>query len=799
MNSQINDTMPRDNDDLDFVELICCYLDDQLEGDGLAAFNDQLRNNAACRQTFVGYCPQGKLLAETLVVGVPSAEDATQTTNPLLSTSPCPPIPSAISTFPSVTLHGEFSYFSFNGLMAYLLATVILAVGLAAMAVIPVSQSTQFVTRVESSKGQQQLVATNERSIGQITGMVDCQWNDQEKTPLLNSSVSLGTKYALASGLMEITYDTGAKVILQGPVKYEVESENGGFMSVGKLTGKVENPKAKGFAVHTPTAVVTDLGTEFGVEVNNRGDTMSHVFRGSIRVQALNDDSKSVAAVKILRENESARVEKGDGSRILILKSAAEQPDYVRSIPRRIGKMFDLADVVAGGNGFSERRNRGIDATTGKTVSSPPHTQILTSDNLYHPVKNSPFIDGVFIPGNSPAVQTDSSGHRFDAFGTVSGQTIHYIWSGGGPLSVDLRGQPLPTVLGGVDYSGTGHSLIHLHANKGITFNLNAIRKANSGYEPTRFTAIVGNAREASFQFCGKEGLMPLFQDDFQAVPAGTLPLPAQDNLNPTASIVGHWSLEETFPETYQVANNADPASSECGNNHYLHVQRPTGDVSMLFAGGWQPGITANQTVQVSASVWVSSENAVATFCGFTDREWNGRSFSVYLDTSGSVRFFDGNVYVTTSLTACPNAWHDVTVTANMAAKTFSIKVDDQPPYAGGRWTSGVNAVEEIYFGANTNGAVCFDNIKVLSSVAQAVAINNKQPPAFSDVWILVDGERRSGRRGFDVADRPFRLVAPLTSQDRFLTIVVTDHVGTGVLGKWLLFGDPRLDLSQTK
>ena len=31
-------------------------------------------------------------------------------------------------------------------------------------------------------------------------------------------------KYALASGLMEITYDTGAKVILQGPVTYEVES-----------------------------------------------------------------------------------------------------------------------------------------------------------------------------------------------------------------------------------------------------------------------------------------------------------------------------------------------------------------------------------------------------------------------------------------------------------------------------------------------------------------------------------------------------------------------------------------------
>ena len=53
------------------------------------------------------------------------------------------------------------------------------------------------------------------------------------------SCVPLGRKYELASGLMEITYDTGAKVILQGPVTYEVES-HGGYLSVGKLTGELE-------------------------------------------------------------------------------------------------------------------------------------------------------------------------------------------------------------------------------------------------------------------------------------------------------------------------------------------------------------------------------------------------------------------------------------------------------------------------------------------------------------------------------------------------------------------------------
>ena len=57
--------------------------------------------------------------------------------------------------------------------------------------------------------------------VGRITGMVDCKWAG---TAFDSPACSFGKKYELASGLMEITYDTGAKVILQGPVTYEVES-----------------------------------------------------------------------------------------------------------------------------------------------------------------------------------------------------------------------------------------------------------------------------------------------------------------------------------------------------------------------------------------------------------------------------------------------------------------------------------------------------------------------------------------------------------------------------------------------
>jgi hypothetical protein len=135
--------------------------------------------------------------------------------------------------------------------------------------------------------------------VARITKMSDCKWSDPTSTTRRTADVSLGDKIALASGLMEITYDTGAKVILQGPVTYEVESGNGGFLSVGKLMARVEK-KAEGggrraevsnpqslipnplFYVRTPTVTVNDLGTEFGVEQSNDRGTEVFVFRGQV-------------------------------------------------------------------------------------------------------------------------------------------------------------------------------------------------------------------------------------------------------------------------------------------------------------------------------------------------------------------------------------------------------------------------------------------------------------------------------------------------------------------------------------
>jgi hypothetical protein len=78
--------------------------------------------------------------------------------------------------------------------------------------------------------------------VGRITGMADCRFAADSKTEdqRPKTAVGLGDKLTLLSGLLEITYDTGTRVILQGPVTYVVESPAGGYLSVGKLTAKVD-------------------------------------------------------------------------------------------------------------------------------------------------------------------------------------------------------------------------------------------------------------------------------------------------------------------------------------------------------------------------------------------------------------------------------------------------------------------------------------------------------------------------------------------------------------------------------
>ena len=167
----------------------------------------------------------------------PWESDALMAVTPWAAPSPSP---SALH-FLTAGLHGTIGYFPEGMPLAYLIATVVTGLGLLVGSVIHVAGPTEVARQSASLPSP---LCPLPSVVGRITGMVDCQW---EKKGLgirdwgleSKSRVSLGDRFALSSGLLEITYHSGAKVILQGPVTYEVES-NGGYLAIGKLTGKLE-------------------------------------------------------------------------------------------------------------------------------------------------------------------------------------------------------------------------------------------------------------------------------------------------------------------------------------------------------------------------------------------------------------------------------------------------------------------------------------------------------------------------------------------------------------------------------
>ncbi len=501
-----------------------------------AELQDALRGNAELQRLYLEYCRMHAELRYLCRAGASNdaamAKIAAGMDELIPRPSDSPPMPHFDplgGAYRSATAYLSEHHVVFSYLVA---AACFLFAALVGSVVYVSHKSYDRITQTAPSTG---IPAENDeiQFVGQITGMKDCRWADLKTAAYNGAFVPLGRSYALASGLMEITYRSGARVILEGPCHYQVESEVGGYLALGKLTALVEkrsevrgrrsevgglaasaasakppaaNPKAPSlqipkFSVCTPTAIVTDLGTEFGVEVNQKGNTVSYVYRGKVELRAANGKRTGVAPTKTeedqmvrLGAGESARVEReGDSGdlRLTFDKSGSRIPKFVRRIyvPP---KFLDLLDIVAGGNGTGNHREGGVDPVSGAFQGLFEFDEYRYSGSQFLPVGWHALIDGVFVPDvRSGSVQLDSADHRFDGFPFVSGASFGTIWS----RSADFQGKKHPKIwmyrLGDCSkIMPDGHGLLGMHANSGISLSLEGMRKMYRGLRPVRFQAI---------------------------------------------------------------------------------------------------------------------------------------------------------------------------------------------------------------------------------------------------------------------------------------------------------------------
>ena len=120
--------------------------------------------------------------------------------------------------------------------------------------------------------------------VAEITGTDEARWADGEVGARQGAQLAAGDRLELESGRVELWYPDGVRIVLEGPCNYIVEGRRAGRLQRGKLVAQIVQQSVRSFTINTPTARVEDLGTEFGVEVQEDGDAEVIVLSGEVEV-----------------------------------------------------------------------------------------------------------------------------------------------------------------------------------------------------------------------------------------------------------------------------------------------------------------------------------------------------------------------------------------------------------------------------------------------------------------------------------------------------------------------------------
>ena len=220
--------------------------------------------------------------------------------------------------------------------------------------------------------------------VATLTESRDAVWAGSDEALIEGTEFRQGP-LSLTSGYAGIVLTNGVEIVMHGPVIIDIESETQVFLSRGSIFSRV--PKGAGsFLVRTTSATVVDYGTEFVVEVDSRGTTAAHVFKGEVELRAGADIVKH-GPVKRLLANQAAAVDI-EGS-IAEVEFTPEQ--FVTSVPSNYDMAVLKSDPVAYwrfanyGNPINEINSRtyiaryvgNISSTNSSNLNSDIHDQAL--------------------------------------------------------------------------------------------------------------------------------------------------------------------------------------------------------------------------------------------------------------------------------------------------------------------------------------------------------------------------------------------------------------------------------------
>ncbi len=136
-------------------------------------------------------------------------------------------------------------------------------------------------------------------AVAMLARAVDPHWSGKTAPPRVGCALEPGT-LRLQSGLAQVVFYSGARVVIEGPTELELVSPEEAICRAGRLLAEVPGP-ARGFRVKTAQLDLVDLGTAFGIQTGH-SETKVDVFKGEVSF------SGGTAAKETLKEGRAALV-----------------------------------------------------------------------------------------------------------------------------------------------------------------------------------------------------------------------------------------------------------------------------------------------------------------------------------------------------------------------------------------------------------------------------------------------------------------------------------------------------------
>jgi hypothetical protein len=162
--------------------------------------------------------------------------------------------------------------------------------------------------------------------VGKIRRSLDATWSDARLAVDVGSAVVAG-EVSLTRGMVEIEFSSGAQIVVEAPTSLQLVSADRVRLQHGRVVVHVPE-EALGFTLHSNKVSFVDLGTEFGVEVSESGDSSVQVLDGEVALVRSGPESSEPSVT--LKVGAASRVS-ADGK---ILEGVTfDRARFIRRVP----------------------------------------------------------------------------------------------------------------------------------------------------------------------------------------------------------------------------------------------------------------------------------------------------------------------------------------------------------------------------------------------------------------------------------------------------------------------------------